>query len=407
MTSIANTSRPPAAHGSRERVAACLIVQDEQQRIVRALASVSFCDEVIVVDGGSVDQTAHVARAAGAKVIENPWPGYAAQRNVALDSARAEWILEVDADERVSPELRRSIQASLEAGSSQADVAVFALRNRFLGKLLGPSAKYPAYRTRLFRREAYRHDETHPVHEGIEPHRRPLVLDGDLEHELASTLREALIDMWRYARLEARRVQRPSRAYPYTVGIALRPAAKVAYRLLVDGGWRDGWRGLLKISLDACGDSLVWMLVLLGVSAGRESAEQGQTGHFGRRAVGAPKVLALAGSPAAARGARTWLAGLGEAGIDVALVCDDPDSDPRVPQQRVRGLRPLATMRAVDLEMQVRTIDAVVAAGPRARLVKSLLPRTLRPEIVGLSTGSSVKSAAALAYEAVARSRLR
>lgn len=407
---MTHTSKLSAGRGSRERVAACLIVQNEHQRLPEALASVFFCDEVVVVDGGSVDQTVQIARAAGAKVIENPWPGYAAQRNVALDGAHTEWILEVDADERVSPQLRQSIKALMETGSPEVEIAVFALRNRFLGKLLGPSAKYPAYRTRLFRRDAYRHDETHTVHEGIEPRRRPAVLDGDLQHELAGTLREALLDTWRYAHLEARRVQRPSKAYAYAIGIALRPAAKIAYRLVVDGGWRDGWQGLLKIVLDACGDALVWTLVLLGVAQDEatteQTPEQGRPTHFGRRPVGPPKVVALAGSPAAARTARTWLAGLGEANVDVALICDDPDSDPRIPQQRVRGLRLLATMRALDLEMQVRTIDAVVTVGSRARLVASVLPKTLRPKIAGLTAKSTIGAAAELAHDAVAPSRL-
>src|SRR5947209_3726192 len=96
---------------ARATLSACLIVQDEQDRLPDALASVAFCDEVIVVDGGSGDGTVQIARAGGARVIENPWPGFAAQRNVALDAARGEWILEIDADERVSPPLRRSIEA--------------------------------------------------------------------------------------------------------------------------------------------------------------------------------------------------------------------------------------------------------------------------------------------------------
>jgi glycosyltransferase involved in cell wall biosynthesis len=127
-----------------ERISACLIVQDEQERIAAALESVAFCDETFVVDGGSSDATVEIARAAGARVIENPWPGFAAQRNVALDAARSEWVLEIDADERVSPELWASIQSLLSQPPAGAAMAVCALRNRFLGGLLGPSAKYPA-----------------------------------------------------------------------------------------------------------------------------------------------------------------------------------------------------------------------------------------------------------------------
>jgi (heptosyl)LPS beta-1,4-glucosyltransferase len=261
----------------RERLTACLIVQNEQERLPAALESLSFCDRIVVVDGGSSDHTVTIARAAGAQVIESPWPGYAIQRNVALDAADSDWVLEVDADERISPLLRQSIQEMLSAPPPGAAMAVFALRNSFLGGPLGPSAKYPAYRSRLFRRSVYRHDESRAVHEGIELRERPLILDGDLEHELAATVREALVDMWRYARLEGAHLARSSSPLSYAKGIVLRPLAKLAYRTLIDGGWRDGWRGLVKISLDAISDALVWTRVLLGAGRGA-----------GRRALRAP-----------------------------------------------------------------------------------------------------------------------
>ena len=141
-----------------------------------ALDSVGFCDEVIVVDGGSTDRTVEIARARGATVIENPWPGFAAQRNVALDAAKGTWVLELDADERVTPLLRASIERLLASPPPQAAIAVFPLRHWFLGRLLGPSGKYPAYRSRLFKPGVYRHDEARGVHEGIEPRERPVVL---------------------------------------------------------------------------------------------------------------------------------------------------------------------------------------------------------------------------------------
>ncbi len=167
------TGIPQAAvtedQAARERLSACLIVQDEQDNIAGALDSVSFCDEVIVVDGGSTDRTVEIARARGATVIENPWPGFAAQRNVALDAAQGSWVLELDADERVTPLLRASIERLLASPPPQAAIAVFPLRHWFLGRLLGPSGKYPAYRSRLFKPSVYRHDEARGVHEGIEP----------------------------------------------------------------------------------------------------------------------------------------------------------------------------------------------------------------------------------------------
>ncbi len=416
----------------RARISACLIVQDEHERLPAALASVAFCDEVIVVDGGSTDDTVALAREAGAQVIESPWRGFAIQRNVAIDAARGDWILEVDADERVSPALRSSIEALLDRPPQDVGIAVCALRNRFLGGLLGPSAKYPAYRSRLFRRGAYRHDESLAVHEGLELRELPAILEGDLEHELAATLREALRDTWSYARLESRQIPRPRSSRPYLKGVLLRPAAKLGYRTIVEGGWRDGWRGLLKISLDVSSDALVWIFVSLRRHGGHEhtgNSDDGSGsggGHFGPRRAGPARIVAVAEHGRATESAVRWLSALQQHGVDVALIFENPpppgrtrpdDEDPRlvssqtvaeptgVPRRGVRRIRPLTVIRALEVERQVRIIDAVVPFGRRPRLLQRLLPRTLRPEIPGLGPDLKPDRAAALIEGAVSGRR--
>ncbi len=422
---------------TRTRISACLIVQDEHERLPAALASVAFCDEVIVVDGGSTDDTVKLARETGAQVIESLWRGFAIQRNVAIDAARGEWILEVDADERVSPALRTSIEALLDRPPEDVGIAVCALRNRFLGGPLGPSAKYPAYRSRLFRRGAYRHDESLTVHEGLELRELPAILDGDLEHELAATLREALRDTWSYARLESRQIPRPHSIRPYLKGVVLRPAAKLGYRTVVEGGWRDGWRGLLKISLDVSSDALVWIFVLLRRDSARAPASSGGdgrrpparsgggdgSGHFGPRRAGPARIVAVADRGRPTESAVRWLSALQPHGVDVALIFEEPpsdqtrsdDEDPRlrssrtvakpagVPRRGVRQISPLTVIRALEVERQVRIVDAVVPFGRRSRLLRHLLPRTLRPEIPGLGPDLEADRAAALIEGAVSR----
>jgi hypothetical protein len=409
---------------SPERLTACLIVQDEQEHLPRALESVAFCDEVVVVDGGSSDRTVQIARGAGARVIESPWPGFAAQRNVALDAASSDWVFELDADECISPCLRASIERFLLDPPTDVNIAVCPLRNRFLGGLIGPSAKYPAYRSRLFRRSAYRHDESRAVHEGIEPRERPALLEGDIEHELAATPLEALVDVWHYARLESQHIAPPRGARAYVVGIALRPTVKSVYRLVVDRGWRDGWRGLVKIWLDSASDALVWLLVLAraarsatpsathgatpstirgatpsssgatrsaSASAGTSSLQGSQAPggtHFGRRPVGPAKVIALAGRGSSVKAAREWLDVLHQDGIDTALVCDCEPDESRGATTSVHTLRPLAAMRAVDVEMQIRTAHAVIPFGWRAKLVHRMLPGALRPAIAGIDAST-------------------
>ncbi len=410
----ASPSAREARSRQRQRLSACLIVQNEQDNLPGALDSVSFCDETIVVDGGSTDRTVEIARKWGATVIENPWPGFAAQRNVALDAAHGDWILELDADERVTPRLRASIEELLSAPEEQASIAVFPLRHWFLGRLLGPSGKYPAYRSRLFKPSVYRHDEARGVHEGIEPRERPVVLEGELEHELARTLPGALHDAWSYARLESGHLARPDSGFAYLKGILVRPAAKVCYRTVVEQGWRDGWQGMLKIALDASSDALVWVLVLLGggqkprrasnpnadsnsdsnsdsnpdsnptSSSAAPPSPPSPSRHFGRRPSGPPKVVALAGRGVPAETAREWLGGLRSQGIDVALLSDEVAAPDAIPWRQIPHLRPMQAMRALDVEMQLRTIHAVVPFGRRARLVWRLLPGSLRPALEGL-----------------------
>jgi hypothetical protein len=389
---------------ARDLISACLIVQDEQERLPAALDSVSFCDEVIVVDGGSRDRTVEIAQSAGARVIENPWPGFAIQRNLALDAATSEWVLEIDADERISPRLRESIQALLADPPPDVNMVVFALRNHLLGGPLGPSAKYPAYRSRLFRRGAYRHDESRAVHEGLEPRERPAILDGDLEHVLATSPREALVDAWRYARLESAHVSAPASPLGYVKGMLLRPVAKFAYRTVVDGGWRDGWRGMLKISLDVGTDALVWTLVLAGRGGTVEDASRHDEGHFGRRYVGPVKVVAVAGRGSATQAALRRLEELRRCGADVALVSEEspagaeiptgaePPARGEIPWQTVSRLGPLALIRALEAEMQLRPIDTVIPFGRRAQLLLRLLPGGFRPQIADLDGSDALRS---------------
>jgi hypothetical protein len=377
---------------SRQSITACLIVQDEERRLPAALDTLGFCDEVVVVDGGSSDHTVELARARGATVIENPWPGFAAQRNVAIAAATGEWVLEIDADERVSPQLRADIERLLANGRTGANVAIFPQRNRFLGRMLGPSAKYPTYRTRLFRRGVYEHDESRHVHEGIEPRERPTVLHGDLEHELADTVAEAVRDAWQYAKLESAHIPPTRDPRAYLFGIVVRPTAKLGYRLVLDGGWRDGWRGLFKVLLDVGSDALVWTLALLGAWRGTTAPTEARTpldgdiGHFGRRPTGPPKVIAIAGRGPSEQQARKWLGELAAAGVDVTLVCDQTTDASELPVQPVRRLGFLSVMHAVDVEMQIRTAHAVVAFGKRAKLIERLLPAALRPQISGVDS---------------------
>ena len=172
----------------RATITACIIARDEAENLPGCLASVAFCDEVVLVDSGSSDATREIAARAGAQVIENPWRGFAAQRNVALAHAGSDWVLEIDADERVSPALRIEMERFLESPPRGVTLAGLPLREVFLGRSLGPSAKYPKYRHRLLLRGSHRHDERRTVHEGLVADGPVHPFAGDLMHLVATSL---------------------------------------------------------------------------------------------------------------------------------------------------------------------------------------------------------------------------
>jgi hypothetical protein len=361
-----------------ETITACVIAQDEEERLPDCLSSLEFCDQVVVVDSGSRDRTRELAAAAGALVVENPWPGFSAQRNVALDHATGDWVLEIDADERVSPELAAELRAFLET-PPPVRMGAIPMRDVFLGKALGPSIRYPRYRHRLFRRTAFRHDESRSVHEGLWPDGPVHPFAGELRHLLASSWGEALADARAYARLEAAQRRRPGAAEALT-GIVVRPLAKLAYRLFLYGGWRDGTRGFAKLALECGGDSLATVHRL------RHSSGEG-AGGFGQEPprMGPVRIVGVAlGSRAAARLAE-WLAEAAAAGADVALIGAAPPPGSAVPHRPLDRLGPGRAVRALDAEDQLRPVDALLLAGRRERRALRLAPGALRGAVPPLS----------------------
>lgn len=352
---------------------ACLIVRDEERHLPECLAGLGFCDEVVVVDSGSRDRTVEIAREAGARVIENPWPGFAAQRNVALDHASGDWVLEIDADERVTPELATEMRERLEQLPAEVRMAAVPMRDVFLGKALGPSSRYPRYRHRLFRRGAFRHDEERTVHEGLWPDGPTAALQGELRHLLASGWDEAVRDAVAYARLDAAQHTRPGPGEALK-GIVVRPAAKFLYRLLIYGGWRDGARGLARIWLECAADSLATLLRLRG------GAQQGGAAGLGQEAprIGPVRLVGVSLDLGKAATLAAWLKDAAVVGADVALIAPRPPTGTTLPCRRLEGSGPGSLARALDAEDQARPIDALVLDGRHERLLLRFAPKALR-----------------------------
>lgn len=230
------------------RLSVAVITHNEEANIERTLRSVAFADEVIVVDSGSTDRTRALAQALGAKVIEREWHGFAQQKNFAIELCSGEWILSLDADEELTPELQREIQAVVN-GAARADAFFVKRRNLFLGRWIRHAGFYPDAKLRLFRRGLKLTFGERAVHETIAASGHTATLQHDLIHHAYPTLAGYLEHMNRYSSLGAEVLLqrgRVSRSLPgFLWNVLLVPTVTFKWNLIVRGGILDGREGFL------------------------------------------------------------------------------------------------------------------------------------------------------------------
>lgn len=224
-------------------LSAVLIAKNAAAQLPECLASLAFCAEIVVVDSGSEDATADVARAAGARVIETHWRGFGPQKQFAVEQAAHDWVLCIDADERVTPELEASIRAVFPKPNFSA--YRFARRNRFMGRYLRHGEGYPDWSLRLFdRRRARWSDDA--VHERVVADAPPGTLAGDLLHDSAESLERYLEKQNRYSTLAAETALAAGRRGS-AARLLLSPLLRFFKFYLLRGGFRDGVPGLVHI----------------------------------------------------------------------------------------------------------------------------------------------------------------
>ena len=238
-----------------------IIARDEGDRIGDAIRSVSFADEVLVLDSGSTDDTVAVARALGARVESTDWPGHVAQKNRAVARASHDWILSIDADERVGPELGAAVQAVVAAGTGAAGFSVSRL-STYLGAELRHGTWYPDRRVRLFDRRRGRWAGRDP-HDHVCVDGPVAALGGDLLHRPYRDLGEHLRTIDRYTATSAAGL-RAAGVRARWWDLLLRPPLHFVKAYLLKAGFRDGPRGLLVASLGAVYVLLKWTRVRLG-----------------------------------------------------------------------------------------------------------------------------------------------
>ncbi len=233
------------------KISATIITLNEESNIKAACESVAWADEIVVVDSGSTDATRAVAETCGARVITNPWPGFGAQKQFAVDQTKHEWIFSLDADERVSDELRKSIE-SLRDKVDLADGYQIARRTYYQGRWIRGGGWYPDRQLRLFKKSRGHWKERH-VHESVtmDPGARVERLTGDLLHyTLQNAAHHHRMIGERYAPLAARQMFEEGRRTS-VLGVASAGPAAFIRSLILKGGLRDGFAGFTIASFAA------------------------------------------------------------------------------------------------------------------------------------------------------------
>jgi glycosyltransferase involved in cell wall biosynthesis len=230
-----------------------VITKNESAHIDACLASVAWADEVLVVDSGSPDGTADRARARGARVLVRVWPGYSAQKNFAAGEAAHDWILSVDADERVTPALSEEIRRHLAAPAGPSSAGYRIPRVTWhLGRWIRTTDWYPDFQLRLYDRRRARWKPKR-VHESVEIDAAGGAagqLESELEHYAYRDINHHLDTMNRYTTLAAEEMHEAGRRAS-TWDLVAHPAAAFLRNYVLRRGFTDGAAGFIISSMNA------------------------------------------------------------------------------------------------------------------------------------------------------------
>jgi glycosyltransferase involved in cell wall biosynthesis len=230
------------------RLSAIIITRNEAANIGDCLDSLAFCDERIVVDSDSTDGTLLIAREKGARIATHGWKGFGPQKNYALSLAHGDWVLSIDADERVTPELAAEILKAI--GEGRADGFELSRRSSFCGRMMRHSGWFPDRVLRLFRRDKGRFTDD-LVHERVACDGKTARLKNALLHYPVARLEDAIRRMDSYSTLGAAQIA-PERRISFFTGIL--HASFTFFRIYVLRlGFLDGAEGFLLAVANAEG----------------------------------------------------------------------------------------------------------------------------------------------------------
>jgi glycosyltransferase involved in cell wall biosynthesis len=252
------------------QISVFIITKNESAKIAGCLASLDWLDDRVVVDDYSSDGTPEIAAGSGARVVSNPFAGFKDQKCFAMEQAHNDWVLELDADERVSPEMRMAIQGLSEDDYVGYDGFAFRRLTRFWGRWIRHGSLYPDYKVRLYhrRRGVW---SAGVVHERFIPQGVVRRIPVDIIHEQDLDLENYVARTARYARLSAADYAHAGKKWSWFD--FLRPVHTFVYRFFIRCGFLDGIHGFLIAGVGSLGTFLKYAH-LLELSRGGQLKEK-------------------------------------------------------------------------------------------------------------------------------------
>jgi glycosyltransferase involved in cell wall biosynthesis len=228
---------------TRLPISVAVVTLNEEENLRRCLDSAAqLATEIVVIDSGSTDRTEAMAREFDATFVSSPWAGFAGQKNKCVEKCSQPWILFLDADEVLSPELAAAVRKAFASGEPAADGFWVNRRTFYLGEWIWHSW-YPEWILRLVRRDKARWTGLEP-HAFLQEHGRLEKLEGDLLHYSFRDLQDHLQRTINYARIMAQSFHASGKHF-YWTKLLISPWLSFFKHLLLRSGWRDGWRGWL------------------------------------------------------------------------------------------------------------------------------------------------------------------
>ncbi|MBC7186020.1 MAG: glycosyltransferase family 2 protein [Calditrichaeota bacterium] len=238
-------------------ISVVIITRDEEDNIEACLQSVQWADDIVVVDAESQDRTVELCRKFTTRVYQRPWPGYAAQKAFAVEHAKHEWVLSLDADERVSDALRDEL-TSLVFSGPKCDGYYVPRLSSYLGKWITHCGWYPGYQLRFFRKSKVSVAQSR-VHEGFVVQGTVGYLRGELLHYSYRDLEENLQKLNRYSTLEA--LDRVGKARARWYDFVLHPLSEFLRKFIALGGALEGTHGFVLCAMSAFQKMALYMKI--------------------------------------------------------------------------------------------------------------------------------------------------